>query len=58
MSSFAERVKRYHDAGIWNDEMVRNAHVKGRITDDEMREILGEETEQEESARFAATSAF
>ena len=40
MSSFAERVKRYYDAGIWNDEMVRNAHAKGRITEDEMRAIL------------------
>ena len=42
MSSFAERVKRYYDAGAWNDEMVRNAHAKGRITEDEMREILGD----------------
>ena len=42
MSSFAERVKRYYDAGVWNDEMVRNAHAKGRITEDEMREILGD----------------
>ena len=40
MSSFAERVKRYHDTGIWNDEMVRNAYAKGRITEDEMRAIL------------------
>ena len=40
MSSFAERVKRYYDAGVWNDEMVRNAHAKGRITEDEMRAIL------------------
>ena len=42
MSSFAERVKRYYDAGIWNDEMVRNAHAKGRITEEEMRAILGD----------------
>ena len=43
MSSFAERVKRYYTAGIWNDEMVRNAYAKGRITEEEMREILGGE---------------
>ena len=42
MSSFAERIKRYYDAGVWNDEMVRNANAKGRITEDEMREILGD----------------
>ena len=40
MSSFAERVKRYYDAGVWNDEMVRNAYAKGRITENEMRAIL------------------
>ena len=40
MSSFAERVKRYYDAGVWNDEMVRNAHARGRSTEDEMRVIL------------------
>ena len=42
MSSFAEKVKRYYDKGLWTEKMVRDAYDKGRITSDEMAEILGE----------------
>ena len=42
MSKFAKRVRDYFDAGLWNDEMVRNAVLKGRITKDEYAEIVGE----------------
>ena len=38
-----EKVKGYYDRGLWNEEMVRNAVVKGWITKEEYREIVGEE---------------
>lgn len=47
MSRFAERVAQWFDAGIWNDEMVRNAVRKGRVTEDEYAEITGEEYQSE-----------
>lgn len=42
MNAKFEKVKRYYDAGLWTDEMVRNAVVKGWITAAECAEILGE----------------
>ena len=36
------KVKRYYDAGYWNKEMVRNAVIKGWITDTEYTEITGD----------------
>ena len=42
MSSFAEKVKRWYERAIWTERMVRDAYDKGRITSDEMAEILGE----------------
>ncbi len=41
MSKF-EKVKKYYDAGLWNKVMVRNAVIKGWITEDEYEEIVGE----------------
>ena len=38
-----EKVKGYYDKGLWNEEMVRNAVVKGWITEEEYREIVGKE---------------
>ena len=40
-----EKVKGYYDKGLWNEEMVRNAVVKGWITEEEYREIVGEDYE-------------
>ena len=37
-----EKVKYYYDNGYWNIEMVRNAVVKGWITEEEFAEITGE----------------
>ena len=37
-----EKVKNYYDKGLWNEEMVRNAVVKGWITEEEYSEIVGE----------------
>lgn len=37
-----EKVKRYYDEGNWTKKMVRNAVVKGWITEAEYTEIVGE----------------
>lgn len=36
-----EKVKEYFNKGLWNEEMVRNAVVKGWITEEEYAEIVG-----------------
>ena len=38
-----EKVKEYFNKGLWNEEMVRTAVVKGWITKEEYREIVGKE---------------
>ncbi len=43
MSKFAQKVKKWYDAGIWTEQMVRNAYEKGRITTEELAVILGED---------------
>jgi len=48
MSKFAQKVKRYYDAGLWSAQMVRDAYGKGRITAEEMAEILDEDGEESE----------
>lgn len=35
-------VKNYYDAGFWKKKAVKNAVVKGWITEDEYSEITGE----------------
>ena len=37
-----EKVKNYFDNGYWTIDMVRNAVVKGWITEEEFTEITGE----------------
>lgn len=37
-----EKIKKWHEQGLWTAEMVRNAVVKGKLTDGEYREIVGE----------------
>ena len=37
-----EKVKKYYDDGMWTIARVRNAVVKGWITEDEFVEITGE----------------
>ncbi len=41
MNSY-EKIKRYYELGFWNEEMVRNAVTKGKITEKEYKEIIGE----------------
>lgn len=38
-----EKVKSYYDAGLWNEEMVRNAVIKCWITAEEFKEITGKD---------------
>lgn len=38
-----EKVKNYYDKGLWSVERVRQAVVKGWITEAEFAEITGEE---------------
>ena len=41
-SKHYEKVKYYYDNHLWTLEQVRNAVVKGWITDEEFKEITGE----------------
>lgn len=35
-----EKVKRYYDSGLWNEERVQNVTEKGAITQEECKKIL------------------
>lgn len=37
-----EKIKRWYEQGLWTAEMVRNAVIKGKLTEDDYREIVGE----------------
>lgn len=37
-----EKIKRWYEQGLWTAQMVRNAVIKGKLTEDEYREIVGE----------------
>jgi len=37
-----DKVKNYYDKGLWTIDMVRNAVVKGWITEEEFAEITGQ----------------
>ncbi len=43
MSKFAIRVKGWYEANIWTETMVMNVYNKGKLTEEEMRWILGED---------------
>ena len=42
MSSFAKKVKRFYEDGLWSRARVRDAVEKGRITEAEYQQITGE----------------
>ena len=42
MSNFAKKVKKFYDDGFWSKARVRDAVEKGRITEAEYEEIVGE----------------
>lgn len=37
-----ERIKKWYKQGLWTSDMVRNAVVKGVITESQFTEITGE----------------
>ena len=37
-----EKIKKWYEQGLWTAEMVRNAVIKGKLTEDEYRESVGE----------------
>lgn len=39
-------VKKYYDEGLWSAKKVRNAVIKGWITEEEFTEITGEPFEE------------
>lgn len=41
-SAMFNKIKSYYDNGLWTYEMVQNAVVKGKITEEEFVEIVGE----------------
>ena len=41
-SKMFEKIKRYYNDGFWNITRVRNAVIKGVITEEEFLEIVGE----------------
>ena len=41
MSKKYDKVKKYFEDGLWNEERVANAVLKGWITIEEFREITG-----------------
>lgn len=38
-----EKVKMYFDSGYWTLEMIRNAVIKNWITEEQFKEITGQE---------------
>ncbi len=38
-----EKIKKWYESGMWTKKMVRNAVIKGKITEEEYTEITGEE---------------
>ena len=38
-----QKILQWYKAGIWTKQMVRNAVIKGKITQAEFKEITGED---------------
>ena len=43
MSKINEKVKKYYNTGLWSEERVRNMVIKGIITEEEYKDIIGNE---------------
>ena len=46
MSKMYEKVKKYYDTGLWSEERVRNMVIKGIITEEEYKDITGNEYQE------------
>lgn len=38
-----ETIKKWYDSGLWSKTRVRNAVIKGKITQEQYKEITGED---------------
>ena len=36
-----EKIKKYYEQGLWDENRVREAHAKGLITPEQCKEITG-----------------
>ena len=43
MSKIYDKIKSYYDSGLWSEVRVRNMVVKGIITEEEYKVIIGKE---------------
>ena len=41
MSKMYEKIKEYYDSDLWSEERVRNMVIKGVITEEEYKNIVG-----------------
>ena len=41
MSDFVRQVKQYYELGFWTEGRVKNAVVKGALTEEEYKQITG-----------------
>ena len=41
MSKMFNKIKYYYDTGLWNETRVKNMVIKGAITKEEFKEIIG-----------------
>ena len=46
MSKMYNKIKSYYDSGLWSEVRVRNMVVKGIITEEEYKNIVGKEYEE------------
>ena len=46
MSKMYNKIKMYYDSGLWSEVRVRNMVVKGIITKEEYKNIIGKEYEE------------
>ena len=46
MSKMYEKIKSYYDSGLWSKERVANMVVKGILTEEEYKDIVGKEYEE------------
>lgn len=37
-----EKIKKWYEQGLWTAGIVRNSVIKGKLTEDEYKEIVGE----------------
>lgn len=45
MNKMYEKIKRYYDSGLWSKERVLNVYLRGVITEDEYKDIVGEQSD-------------